>query len=130
MCEAEADIGVCGQMKNCIATRHRLSQSVRIQVIALDKFKIWFFSSVLQELGLAGGEVIPADDIRPLIQQMIGQSAADEASRTGNKIFSHEQSQIISDSVMIRYNFPKAILENPGALFQKAAGFMAAFRFR
>src|ERR1035437_2870424 len=62
MFEAEADIGVRGEMKNRVATGHRLGERGQIKIVAFDKFETGFFQRAFQKFFLAGGKIVPADN--------------------------------------------------------------------
>ena len=62
MFEAEADVGIGGEVENEIAPGHRLRQRREVKVIAANEFEIRMIPRGRQKFILAGGKIVPADD--------------------------------------------------------------------
>src|SRR5882724_6592198 len=90
MVEAEAHVGVGGEMKNKIAAGHRLRERGQIETIAFDQFELWIFPSTFKKFILTRGKIIVADDRIAVAQQAVNEVAADEARRAGDKNFFHD----------------------------------------
>ncbi len=89
MLEAEAHVGVGGEMKNGVATGHRLRQCGQIQIVAFDELEVGIFQRAFQKSSLASRKIIPADDGFAVGQEPVNKVAADEARRAGHENFFH-----------------------------------------
>jgi len=85
MFETEADIGVGGKVENKIAPGHRLRQRRKIKIVAANEFEIWMVPRRRQKFILAGGKIIPADDVFAAGQQAVNEIAADKTGGAGDK---------------------------------------------
>jgi hypothetical protein len=85
MLEAEADIGIRGQVKNEIAARHRADEPWQIQQIAAFQAEARSFGGFFQELDLAGREVIETDHGMTGAEKRISQTTAYETGRARDK---------------------------------------------
>ena len=45
--EAEADVGIRGEMKNGVTASHRLGERGQIQIVAFNQFEFWIFERVV-----------------------------------------------------------------------------------
>ena len=89
MLEAEADVGIGGQMKDKIASRHRADQRGQIQAIAFDQFELGICQRRLEKFALAGGKIVPADHLPAAGQQTVNQVTANKTGGAGDKDFLH-----------------------------------------
>ena len=85
MIQAEPDVRIGGQMKNEIASRHRADQGGQIQAIAFDQFEFRIGQRRLEKFLLAGGKIVPADNVFAVGEKPVNQIAADESGRAGHE---------------------------------------------
>jgi hypothetical protein len=89
MFEAKADVGVGGEVKNEIGPGHRLHQRREVKVVAAHEFEIRMAPRGRQKFILAGGKIIPADDVFAASQQAVNEIAANKTGGTGDKNLFH-----------------------------------------
>ena len=90
MVQPEAHVGVGGEVKDELAARHGGGQGGQVEVVAPHEAVVRVFERALDEGRLAGGEVVPADDLVALAEQTIRQRAADETGRARDEVFHRE----------------------------------------
>src|ERR1035437_4976879 len=89
MFEAKAGVGIRGEMKNGVATGHRLGERRQIEVVAFDELEVGIFQRAFQKFFLAGGKIIPADNLPAVGEQTVNEVAADEPRRARDKNLVH-----------------------------------------
>jgi hypothetical protein len=92
--EAEADVGIRGEMKNGVTASHRLGERGQIQIVAFDQFEFWIFERVVQKFFLVGGKIVPADDSFLVGKQTVNEVAADKTRCAGDENFLHDRRKI------------------------------------
>ena len=93
MFEAKADIGIGGEVKDKIASGDRTGQRREVKVVALDKLESGVFAGTDKEFILAGGKIVPADDVFAAGQQAVNKVAANETGSTGDKNLFHDRAR-------------------------------------
>ena len=91
MLQPKTHIRIGGQMKNEVAARHCLGQGRQGKGIPFDEAEILVLRGGTQELRLAGGEIVVADNGMIGFEQSLREIAADEASRAGHKNVLHSR---------------------------------------
>ncbi len=66
MFEAEADVGIGGEMEDNIGAGHRPGEAGRVEQISLDQCERRVSTGFRDELRQSGGKVVVADDARDL----------------------------------------------------------------
>ena len=90
MFEAEADIGIGREVENEIASGHRLRQRREVKIVAANEFEIGMAPRARQKFILAGGKIVPADDVFAAGQQAVNEIAANKTGGAGDKNFFHD----------------------------------------
>ena len=85
MVETKTDIGIGGQMKNEIAPGHRAGQRRQIKAIAFNQFEFRIGQRRLEKFLLAGGKIVPADNVFAVGEQPVHEIAADKSGRAGHE---------------------------------------------
>ncbi len=85
MLQAEAHVGIGGEMKNRVAPGHCRSQRGQVEIVAFDELEIFVLKRAVEKFSLAGGKIVPADDGFALRQQAVHEVAADKSSGAGDK---------------------------------------------
>ncbi len=87
MLQAEADVGVGGEMKNDVAAGHRRGQRRHVEDIAFHQFEFGMLERAREKFAQAGAEIIEAGDGKTRREQAIGKIAADETGSAGDERF-------------------------------------------
>ena len=98
MVEAEAHVGVGGEMKNKIAAGHCPGERRQIEVVAFEKFETRIFQRAIQKFCLAGGKIVPTDDRFTVGEQAVNEVTTDEASGPGHEYFFHVQGRSLTQA--------------------------------
>lgn len=85
MFEAEAHIGVGGEMENSVTARHCLRERGQVEIVTLNQFEVRILQRAVKEAALAGGKVIPAHDGFAVFEEPVCQGAADETGGAGDE---------------------------------------------
>ena len=85
--QAEAHVGVCGEVKYELAPRHRGGQRGQVEIIPAHEPETGSRVRAVEKRELARGKIIPADDLVAFTQKPVRQTAADKPGRAGNEIF-------------------------------------------
>ena len=114
MFEAEPDVGIGGEVKNKIAPGHRRGQRGQIEAIAFESsLNSGWLRRRLQKFMLAGGKIVPADDVFAAGKQAVNEIAADETGGAGDKNFFHDWARSLERTRPARQHF----WDGAGALF-------------
>ena len=85
MLEAKAHIRVGRQMKNEIATGHRTGHCQQFETVAFHEFEPRIGHRCLKKFPLAGGKIVPANNVLAAGEQPVHEVAADESGRAGHE---------------------------------------------
>src|SRR5882724_2829602 len=90
MVEAEAHVGIGGEVKNKIAAGHRLRERGQVETIAMDQLELRIFERAFKKFILPRGKIIVADDRFAVGKKPVNEVAADKTRRAGDENFFHD----------------------------------------
>jgi hypothetical protein len=92
--EAEADVGIRGEMKNGVTASHRLGERGQIQIVAFDQFEFWIFEGVVQKFFWPVEKLSQPTTVFPVGQQTVNEVAADKTRCAGDENLLHDRFKI------------------------------------
>jgi hypothetical protein len=84
MLEPVTHVGIRLQVEDPVASLEGLHEQCLVEHVALDELRTIRFEEIGEELAPSAAEVVDDDDLEPVGDQAIGESAADEPGAAGD----------------------------------------------